>query len=67
MDDQEELDDEDANMNYRESHHMNDQDDDAGENAQDRLAAAGLEDSDAEDEMVTFYIYFFVIDFQFFI
>ncbi|XP_031267897.1 protein CTR9 homolog isoform X2 [Pistacia vera] len=53
MDDPEELDDEDANMNYRESHHMNDQDDDAGENAQDRLAAAGLEDSDAEDEMLS--------------
>ncbi|KAI9192882.1 hypothetical protein LWI28_028931 [Acer negundo] len=52
MDDQDELEDEDANMNYRETtHQMDDQDDAAGENAQDLLAAAGLEDSDAEDEM----------------
>lgn len=56
MDDQEEIDDEDANMNYRESHHTSDQEEYAEENAQDRLAAAGLEDSDAEDEMVTYYI-----------
>ena len=55
MDDREELEDEDANMNYRESTtQMNDQDDDNGENAQDLLAAAGLEDSDVEDEVVTF-------------
>ncbi|XVE97907.1 hypothetical protein REPUB_Repub03eG0059200 [Reevesia pubescens] len=53
MDDREELEDEDANMNYRESTtQMNDQDDDNGENAQDLLAAAGLEDSDVEDEAV---------------
>ncbi|GKV24763.1 hypothetical protein SLEP1_g34332 [Rubroshorea leprosula] len=48
---QEELEDEDADTNYRESmSQLNDQDDDAGGNAQDILAAAGLEDSDAEDE-----------------
>ncbi|XP_022754798.1 protein CTR9 homolog isoform X2 [Durio zibethinus] len=54
MDDREELEDEDANMNYRESTtQMNDQDDEnTGENAQDLLAAAGLEDSDVEDEPV---------------
>ncbi|GLT98776.1 hypothetical protein SLE2022_162590 [Rubroshorea leprosula] len=47
----EELEDEDADTNYRESmSQLNDQDDDAGGNAQDILAAAGLEDSDAEDE-----------------
>ncbi|GLT74284.1 hypothetical protein SLA2020_460900 [Shorea laevis] len=47
----EELEDEDADTNYRESmNQLNDQDDDAGGNAQDILAAAGLEDSDAEDE-----------------
>ncbi|KAK1591496.1 hypothetical protein Q3G72_008660 [Acer saccharum] len=33
------------------THQMDDQDDAAGENTQDLLAAAGLEDSDAEDEM----------------
>ncbi|XVF35118.1 hypothetical protein REPUB_Repub18cG0117100 [Reevesia pubescens] len=52
MDDREELEEEDANMNYRKStFQMNGQDDDNGENAQDLLAAAGLEDSDVEDEM----------------
>ncbi|XVF01097.1 hypothetical protein REPUB_Repub04eG0058700 [Reevesia pubescens] len=41
MDDQEELKDEDANMNYRESTtQMNDQDDDNEKNAQDLFAAA---------------------------
>ncbi|XP_022966619.1 protein CTR9 homolog isoform X1 [Cucurbita maxima] len=50
MDDQE-LDNEDNNINYRESHsQMNDQDDDVEGNDQDALAEAGLEDSDAEDE-----------------
>lgn len=47
MDDHEELEDEDTNMNYREgTHQMDDQD-----GAADLLAAAGLEDSDAEDEV----------------
>ncbi|KDP33904.1 hypothetical protein JCGZ_07475 [Jatropha curcas] len=51
MDDHEELEDEDANVNYREQRdQMNDQDENAEENAHERLAAAGLEDSDAEDE-----------------
>lgn len=51
MEDREEPDD-DANMDYREpSNQMDDQGDDAGENPQDVLAAAGLEDSDAEDEV----------------
>ncbi|XP_030942518.1 protein CTR9 homolog [Quercus lobata] len=49
MDDQEDLEDEDANLNYREPTGQNDQDD-AEENAHDPLAAAGLEDSDAEDD-----------------
>lgn len=51
MDDQEDLEDEDANLNYREPTSQNDQDD-AEENAHDPLAAAGLEDSDAEDDTV---------------
>lgn len=36
---------------------MDDQDDVAEENAQDLLAAAGLEDSDAEDDMVKHIIF----------
>lgn len=44
MDDHDEME-EDANM-------INDQQEDGGENAQDLLIAAGLEDSDAEDETV---------------
>ncbi|TQE04734.1 hypothetical protein C1H46_009587 [Malus baccata] len=49
MDDQEEPEDEDANMNYGEpTGQMNEQDDE--ENVQDPLAAAGLEDSDADEE-----------------
>lgn len=53
MEDQEELEDEDANTTYREpTGQMNEQDDE--ENVQDPLAAAGLEDSDAEDEVVNF-------------
>ncbi|XAR53477.1 hypothetical protein NMG60_11022043 [Bertholletia excelsa] len=49
VDDQEDMEDEDTNINYKEhSNQMNDQE---GENAQDLLAAAGLEDSDAEDDM----------------
>lgn len=56
MDYREEPEDEDASMNYREPiGQMNDQDDDVEENANDRLAAAGLEDSDVDDEMVIFY------------
>ncbi|KAF5946607.1 hypothetical protein HYC85_016835 [Camellia sinensis] len=52
VDDQEEMEDEDANINYREpSNQMNNQEDEGEENAQDLLAAAGLEDSDAEDDM----------------
>ncbi|KAJ9168031.1 hypothetical protein P3X46_019607 [Hevea brasiliensis] len=51
MDDHEELEDEDANINYREHRSQgNDYDENAEENAQELLAAAGLEDSDAEDE-----------------
>ncbi|KAF3439669.1 hypothetical protein FNV43_RR17947 [Rhamnella rubrinervis] len=51
MDDQEEVEDENAKTNYAESRSQtNDQDDDAEEKASDPLAAAGLEDSDAEDE-----------------
>ncbi|KAM1173948.1 hypothetical protein TB2_026133 [Malus domestica] len=49
MDDQEEPEYEDANMNYREPMgQMNEQDEE--ENVQDHLAAAGLEDSDADEE-----------------
>lgn len=52
MDYREEPEDEDASMNYGEPiGQMNDQDDDVEENANDRLAAAGLEDSDVDDEM----------------
>ncbi|KAJ7955971.1 Protein CTR9-like protein [Quillaja saponaria] len=52
MMDEQELDDEDANMNYREpTSQMNDEDD-VEENAQGLLAAAGLEDSDVDDETV---------------
>ncbi|CAK7352480.1 unnamed protein product [Dovyalis caffra] len=51
MDDHDEPEDEDANLNYREpGYQMNDQEDNVEENAQDVLAAAGLEDSDAEDD-----------------
>ena len=50
MDDHEEVEDEDAKMNYEEpAGQVNDQDDYA--TARDPLAAAGLEDSDAEDEV----------------
>lgn len=56
MDDHEEVEDEDANINYQETaNQMNDQDDEPAENAQDLLAAAGLEDSDAEDEVIKVY------------
>lgn len=56
MDYHEEPEDEDANMNYREPiDQMDDQGNDVDENAHDLLAAAGLEDSDVEDDMVTFY------------
>ncbi|KAL6984578.1 Protein CTR9 [Sarracenia purpurea var. burkii] len=52
MDDHEEMEDEDANTNYREPFNQtNDLEDEGEENAQDLLAAAGLEDSDAEDDM----------------
>lgn len=53
MDDQEEMEDEDANTNYREPYNnqSNDQDEEVEDNPQDLLAAAGLEDSDAEDDM----------------
>ncbi|KAK4713736.1 hypothetical protein R3W88_019643 [Solanum pinnatisectum] len=53
MDDQEEVDDVDHNRNYEESYDQtNDHDDQAEQNPQDLLAAAGLEDSDAEDDTV---------------
>lgn len=53
MDDQEEMDDVDRNRNYEESYDQtNDHDDQAENNPQDLLAAAGLEDSDAEDDTV---------------
>jgi len=53
MDDQEEVDDVDRNRNYEESYNQtNDHDDQAENNPQDLLAAAGLEDSDAEDDTV---------------
>lgn len=64
MDYREEPEDEDASINYREPiGQMNDQDDDEEENANDRLAAAGLEDSDVDDEMVIFYFesYFWLL------
>ncbi|KAH8505438.1 hypothetical protein Peur_045151 [Populus x canadensis] len=52
MDDHDEPEDDDANVNFREpGYQMNDQDDNAEENAQDVLAAAGLEDSDADDDI----------------
>ncbi len=56
-DDQEYPDDEDANLNYREPTSQNDQDE-AEENVLDPLAAAGLEDSDAEDEEVILLLVF---------
>ncbi|KAK6784529.1 hypothetical protein RDI58_017984 [Solanum bulbocastanum] len=53
MDDQEEVDDVDRNRNYEEScDQTNDHDDQAEKNPQDLFAAAGLEDSDAEDDTV---------------
>ena len=53
MDDHDEPEDDDANVNFREpGYQMNDQEDNAEENAQDVLAAAGLEDSDADDDAV---------------
>ncbi|XP_004288975.1 PREDICTED: RNA polymerase-associated protein CTR9 homolog [Fragaria vesca subsp. vesca] len=48
MDYQEAPENEDADTHYRESGHMNEQDDE--ENAQNPLEAVGLEDSDVEDE-----------------
>ncbi|XP_010261923.1 PREDICTED: protein CTR9 homolog [Nelumbo nucifera] len=52
MDDQEEMEDEDARMmnNQEDVNEMNDLEDGGADNAQDLLVAAGLEDSDAEDE-----------------
>ncbi|XP_060191121.1 protein CTR9 homolog [Lycium barbarum] len=54
MDDQEEVDYVDRNRNYEEEsdYQTNDHDDQAENNPQDLLAAAGLEDSDAEDDTV---------------
>lgn len=57
MDDQEYLEDEDADLNYREgpASEMQEQDDNAAEeNAQDLLAAAGLEDSDVDEVIINF-------------
>lgn len=52
MMDEHEMEDEDADMNYREPQTLMNAD--TEENAQDLLAAAGLEDSDAEDETVIY-------------
>lgn len=58
MDDQYEQEDEDAKLNYGESDgRLNDQDDFAEENAPDPLAATGLEDSDAEEEVRNPYFF----------
>lgn len=52
MDDQEEIDDEDG-VNYKEPYdRVDDRVDPVENNPQDLLAAAGLEDSDAEDDAV---------------
>lgn len=53
--DEQEMEDEEADMNYQEEPQalMND---DAEENAQDLLAAVGLEDSDTDDETVIYYL-----------
>ncbi|XP_071911195.1 protein CTR9 homolog [Coffea arabica] len=51
-DDQEEIDDEDSNVNFKEPHYQVDHVDQAENNPQDLLAAAGLDDSDAEDDAV---------------
>jgi len=60
MDDHDEPEDDDANVNFREpGYQMNDQDDNAEENAQDVLAAAGLEDSDADDDIVRTCLFLF--------
>nr|XP_009596804.1 protein CTR9 homolog isoform X1 [Nicotiana tomentosiformis] len=51
MDDQEEMDDGDLHRNYEEPYYPTiDHDDQAEDNPQELLAAAGLEDSDAEDD-----------------
>ncbi|XP_019236499.1 PREDICTED: protein CTR9 homolog, partial [Nicotiana attenuata] len=51
MDDQEEMDDGERHRNYEEPYYpTNDHDEQAEDNPQDLLAAAGLEDSDAEDD-----------------
>lgn len=53
MDDQEEMEDEYVNRNYKHTDNaMNDDGDEFEENPQDLLAAAGLEDSDAEADTV---------------
>ena len=52
--DEQEVEDEDAE-NYREPRTQID-DDAADENAQGLLAAAGLEDSDADDEAVIYFV-----------
>lgn len=55
-DDREDMEDDTTNMNYREpSSQMNDQDDNGEQTAQDLLAAAGLEDSDADDDVVSIF------------
>lgn len=59
MDDREEMEE-----NYEEPRdEVNGQDDDGEENAKDPLAAAGLEDSDAEDEVIQFFVSIFCITF----
>ncbi|OVA06840.1 Tetratricopeptide TPR-1 [Macleaya cordata] len=53
MDNHEEMEDEDENVNNRENmNRMMDDDDDGADNGQDLLAAAGLEDSDTEGQVV---------------
>lgn len=55
MMDEQEMEDEDADVNYREEPQTQ-MNDDVEENAHGLLAAAGLEDSDAEEETV-FIVY----------
>lgn len=55
MMDEQEMEDEEADINYREEPQTQ-MNDDAEENAQGLLAAAGLEDSDADEETVSYYL-----------
>lgn len=53
--DEQGMEDEEADINYREEPQTQ-MNDDAEENAQGLLAAAGLEDSDADEEAVSYYL-----------